>query len=460
LGGFGNLFGLVGNKRTGLGDLFFKKTSAQTSGFWSIVGSTTVVAIHAALLNSGKILYISGSGYNPALQNGPFSARVLDPSSGSEKNLETTEDIFCLGFTHLENGNVLIAGGTLRYDTNIENCNGRWHGLDAGYEFDVNSEEFVKVSSMVHGRWYPTCVTLPDGKVLVKGGLDEYGTYNRLVEIYDPVSKSFSIKFDPNGSLTYCVGSPADPACPGSGSPCYGAANNGVAPNLGLYPRMHLMPSGLVVTCGFQTGVRSWDPATGIWRFLTNTSTFRSYGTSFLLPLQNNSTERGKILVVGGSPTADSTSIRSAEIIDYNASSSTIPTVRQVPPITNARRTTNPVILPNGKLVIFGGSIQGLNQPVYIPEMFDPVTEVWQLLPAASVPRVYHGVALLLPDGRIWTSGSTPSAGAMELRIEIFSPDYISEATRPTISGNPIVGDYGGTIVIRHPMVLTSVLFP
>ena len=66
--------------------------------------------------------------------------------------------------------------------------------------------------------------------------------------------------FDPNSSITYCVGAGEQSVCPGAGSPCYGGSNSGVAPGIGLYPRMHLMPSGLVITCGEEVTVRSWDP--------------------------------------------------------------------------------------------------------------------------------------------------------------------------------------------------------
>ena len=62
--------------------------------------------------------------------NGPFEARILDLNTGSEKNLPLTEDLFCIGLTHLANGNVLLAGGTKMYDTNPDNCNGKWHGLN------------------------------------------------------------------------------------------------------------------------------------------------------------------------------------------------------------------------------------------------------------------------------------------------------------------------------------------
>lgn len=69
----------------------------QSSGSWSPGQSTTVVAIHAALLPTGKIFYLAGSGYNPSRKNGPFEARMLDLGTGSEKNFTTSDDLFCLG---------------------------------------------------------------------------------------------------------------------------------------------------------------------------------------------------------------------------------------------------------------------------------------------------------------------------------------------------------------------------
>ena len=66
-----------------------------------------------------------------------------------------------------------------------------------------------------------------------------------------------------------------------------------------------------------------------------------------------------------------------------------------------------PVFLPDGKCAVFGGSSQVNLNPVRQPEMFDPVTETWQVLPTASIDRVYHQVSILLKDGRVWTAGGT-----------------------------------------------------
>ncbi|MGA8563508.1 MAG: twin-arginine translocation signal domain-containing protein, partial [Nitrososphaeraceae archaeon] len=228
---------------------------ANSSGSWALGQNTTAVAIHAAIMPSGRIFYLAGSGYHRDRPNGPFDARILDLSTGSERNLPLTEDLFCIGITHLANGNVLMAGGTLMYDTNGDNCYpADWRGLNATYEVDAQSENLVWVASMAHGRWYPTTVTLPDGKVFVVNGMDEYGAVNLLVEIYDPDTKTWSKKFDPGTNRTYCVGK--NSPCAGAGSPCYGGSHNGTAPSIGTYPRMHLMPSGLLITCGAQSDLQ------------------------------------------------------------------------------------------------------------------------------------------------------------------------------------------------------------
>ena len=70
-----------------------------------------------------------------------------------------------------------VQAGTLRYDT--VDPDGRWKGIASAYEYDPSSDSLTKVQSMKHGRWYPYCLTLDDGKVLTIGGYDEWGCNNR-----------------------------------------------------------------------------------------------------------------------------------------------------------------------------------------------------------------------------------------------------------------------------------------
>jgi hypothetical protein len=417
------------------------EASGQSAGSWASGKNASTVAIHASILPNGKIFYMAGSGYHSLHQSGPYEAKVLDPNTGSEGNISMSEDLFCAGQAPLPNGNILLAGGTLLYDIAADNCNGKWHGLKSAYEFNWSTNRLTKVPSMRHGRWYPTCVTMPDGNVMVTAGYDEYGDDNRLVEIYNSSSKTWSIRSATSGGSTYTVGATSAGRCSGAGSPSY----SGAAPNLLLYPRMHLMPSGNIVVAGMLDDIRLWNRSTGSWSTLGLSSpSYRHYGTSVLLPLFNGVTEKGKILVVGGSPTFSDPATSRCQILDFNAGN---PSIRTVGSLTYGRKYLAPVILPDGKVVVFGGVAQGNSNPRYVPEMFNPSTETWTTLPAASVPRVYHQVALLLPDGRIWTAGGTPTRTSWELRTEFFRPSYYS-ATRPSISGTLAVGTYGGSITI------------
>ena len=217
-------------------------------GSWSLGQNTTTPAIHIALLPTGKVFYLAGSGFDNARQFGPYDARILDINTGSEITLTQTEDLFCTGLTGLADGKLLMAGGTLLYNGNPDNCNGLWHGLKVCLRANPNSQSMAKITSMAHGRWYPTLVTLPDGKVWACSGQDEYGIPNRTVEVYDdPASGTWTIISDPGSTRTYCVGAGHESTCAGAGSPCY----NNTTPTLSFYPRVHLMPNGQLIICGF-----------------------------------------------------------------------------------------------------------------------------------------------------------------------------------------------------------------
>ena len=442
IGGFGGISQLVTNQKIN------KPAFAQQgTGSWATGQNCTVNPIHVALLPSGRIFYLAGSGYSTAQQFGPYTARVLDINTGSESSLTQTDDLFCIGLTHLADGTVLMSGGTLLYNGNPDNCNGRWHGLNAAYELSPSSETLTKVTNMRHGRWYPTLVTLPDGKVWCCSGYDEYGVINRIVEVYDPNSKTWALVEDPNSNYTYVVGAGYETTCPGP-HPTYSRT----CPPVSFYPRTHLMPNGLLVLCGMRRENWTWNPANGDFVSIGNSSVYRDYGTSFLCPLQNTASEKGKILLVGGSETAGGVATTSCEMLDFNASSTSTPVRRTVSPLVYRRKFFAPVMLPNGKLLVLGGSEQTNNPPVYIPELFDPVSETWQSdLPPASIPRVYHSVGLLLPDGRVWNAGGNPNNGVWRPETQIFSPGYLFAGSRPTISGDPVVGGYGSSIIIPTP---------
>ncbi|GAA3826022.1 kelch motif-containing protein [Streptomyces coacervatus] len=90
------------------------------NGHWDIVEFPPEYrqdTIHAALLRTGKVLLIAGSGNNQDNFNAKkFDTRIWDPIKGTIKKIPTPKDLFCTGHTQLANGNLLIAGGTKRYE--------------------------------------------------------------------------------------------------------------------------------------------------------------------------------------------------------------------------------------------------------------------------------------------------------------------------------------------------------
>jgi hypothetical protein len=57
-------------------------------------------------------------------------------------------------------GRLLVAGGTKEYDTSHQ-----LFGLRDAYVYDPGTDGWTRVADMAGGRWYPTLVTLGDGRV-------------------------------------------------------------------------------------------------------------------------------------------------------------------------------------------------------------------------------------------------------------------------------------------------------
>jgi hypothetical protein len=414
-----------------------------TSGSWMQGPDCPVIAVHSCLLPDGRLLLVQGSGYHLSFKSGPFRAVMFDADSGTQQTFDLQEDIFCCNLNHLANGNILFTGGTKAYD--IDTPNGMFWGLNSVYEFNVATNTFTKLASLAHGKWYPTQVVLSDGRVVNRSGLDEFGASNALTEVYNPATKTHSIVGDATSTQTYCVGEGTGVS--GSGTPCF----NNVVKGISIYPRMHLLPSGLVFISGMSNALYVWNPSNGQYTAVGSTifSAWRDYGTSFLLPLQNTTTERGMVLIAGGNPNSAPPATDTAEIFDFNSSTDGVsPAIRSAPKMNFARRYLLPIILPTGDVVIFGGTGGSSSDFIKTPDMYDPVANAWRIINApATIGRTYHSVAILLPDGRVWVGSGTPSATEWEPRTEIFRPWYFGIA-RPAISGPPVVGPYNGTITI------------
>src|SRR5881296_389806 len=179
--------------------------------------------IHIALLNTGKVLVVAGSG-NVATETN-YQAAVWDPQAGTIVTQPVAWDMFCNGMVVLPDGRLFINGGNLQYDP--------FHGELRSSAFDPVLGVFTDLENMAHGRWYPTVTTLGDGRVMTFSGLTETGGTNTAVEVYT-------------------VGSGWSAEYPAGWTPP-------------LYPRMHLMPNGNVFYAGSGTGSRVFNTTTNTW---------------------------------------------------------------------------------------------------------------------------------------------------------------------------------------------------
>jgi hypothetical protein len=131
----------------------------------------------------------------------------------------------------------------------------------------------------------------------------------------------------------------------------------------------------------------------------------------------------------------------------------------------------NATLLPDRTVFVSGGASQHEANQLGIAEqpgqarrqaeIYDPATDSWRVVASATVARMYHSVALLLPDGRVVTAGNNPSKGQHvawnkdpdheELRLEIYSPPYLFRGSRPVIAAAPPEWRYGQTVQVQSP---------
>ena len=80
--------------------------------------------------------------------------------------------------------------------------------------------------------------------------------------------------------------------------------------------------------------------------------------------------------------------------------------------------------------------------------MWDPATGTWTTMASLTKIRAYHSTALLLPDGRVLSAGGEPGGGAS---AEIYSPPYLFNGSRPTITSAPASVAYGQSFFVGTP---------
>ena len=379
--------------------------------------------ISATLLHTGKVLIVAGS-ENDAKNNskGAESYRnaIWDPTGTMQASIAVQNidyDVFCSGTAALPDGRALVVGGTSDYT---------FTGDNRASIFDPLTERFVQSQSMADGRWYASTTALGDGRIMTLSGLRAAGGVNNTVEIYNLSNAG--------AGWTSPVTAPFVPP---------------------LYPPMFLLPNGKVFWTGHgdSTNPKSWifDPTSMNWTTSIATTRDRHYGSSVVLPLLPPGYTPKVMNFGGGNPATNTT-----EIIDLSGSSALL---TPGPNMSTGRIQMNAVILPNGKVLAEGGSVnnESPSPAGKQADLYDPVTNTFGSAGTAAYSRLYHSVALLLPDATVASMGSNPGPrGNYESAIEIYTPAYLFDANnnlitnRPSITAAPTAIGYGTSFSVNY----------
>lgn len=349
--------------------------------------------VHVVCSPTGKCLFVVGKANR-------FSSYVYNPTAGITALVKTPDDLFCAGHVLLPDGRALVIGGTLGTSP--------WRGTRTVYAFNFVTESYEKLADMAVGRWYPSVVTMSDGRQLITSGYDVNGAKTNVVEIFDPKT-NVTTRLTPTR-------------------------------NLPLYPRTFQTSNPGEIFYAGPTGPGFWNPMTGAFRAVSNAA--GSKGTGFGSCFFGDVRDQNLMIMGGGWPATATTNV-----IDLDSSA---PAYRAGPPLSAAKGYVSCVNLPDGSLFqANGGSDNTIAAASQTTGLLTSLAGPW--LAMSPLPsgehRLYHSLLFLLDDGRVVSVTSNPSGGVanQSKSFLVYSPPYLSRGARPSITGSPTEVAYGGT---------------
>jgi N-acetylneuraminic acid mutarotase len=261
-------------------------TSAElydpTSTGWTSAGNLNAARQDhtATLLKTGKVL-VAGGWIGTGSDGVLASAELYTPNSGtgtwsSAGVMSQAREVHTA--TLLPNGQVLVAGGWAVDMASYPDIN---YALTNSELYNPSTNSWSSTTSLHDGRAQHTATLLPNGKVLVAGGIsyeDYYnsGDFNALssAELYDPDTETWTY----TGSLNTARANHTATLLA-----------NGKVLVAGGYNTFNMLQK----TCNNLNSAELYDPATGKWTYTDQLNTARSGHTATLL-------KSGKVLATGG----------------------------------------------------------------------------------------------------------------------------------------------------------------
>jgi len=410
------------------------------SGSFSAPVGFPLVPVAAAQLPNGKIL--TWSAFQTDTFNGGSGRTVTatyDPKTGvvTQRTITNTgHDMFCPGISTLPDGRILVTGGNDSSKTSI---------------YDPRTDAWTSGPAMTTPRGYQASATLSDGRVFTIGGSwsgghgGQDGNPHKNGEVWSSDSGWTAL---PGTDVVPMLTDDADP----NGD--YRKDN---------HAWLFAWSGGSVLQAGPSRSMN--------WYGTSGDGSTTPAGTRGDAPDQMNGNavmyDTGKILALGGSPSyQNSSATANAYVLTIGLNDEV--TTKQVGSMANTRSFANSVVLADGKVAVFGGQNYAVpfsdNTSVYAAELWNPATGKFTTMASASVPRNYHSVALLMPDGRVFTGGGGLCGAGCDTNHfdgQTFTPPYLlnangSAATRPVITSAPSTALNGAKITVKTNSTVTK----
>ncbi|MFE9258113.1 discoidin domain-containing protein [Streptomyces sp. NPDC006879] len=379
-------------------------------GSWSRTIGFPLVPVATAVLPGNKLLAWSAYAVDRfGGSNGYTQTAVLDLTTGrvTQRRIDNTgHDMFCPGIAMLADGRVLVTGGSNASKASL---------------YDPATDTWSSTTDMNIARGYQAMTLLSTGEAFVLGGSWSGGAGNKAGEVWSPDTRTW--RNLPGVPVTSAM--TADPRGP------YRADN---------HMWLHATSGGRVLQVG-PSRQMNWISTDGEGSITAAGNRADSQDA-----MNGNAIayDVGKLLTLGGAPAYEDTpATRRAYTV--NLAGGQVKAAR-TQDMDHARSFSNSVVMPDGKVAVFGG--QSYPVPfsdatsVMTPELWDPATGTFSPLSTMAIPRNYHSVANLLPDGRIFSGGGGLCGDCATNHADgaVFTPPCLLNADgtprpRPTING-------------------------
>ncbi len=366
---------------------------AATVGTFTSTGAlaTARADTQATVLTNGKVLVAAGLSGSGATAAPTASAESYDPTAetwSSAGSLTTAR--YDATTTLLPNGQVLVAGG-------LTGATAPFGATNTAELYNPSSNTWSAAAAMTTARFGASATLLSNGSVLVAGGdtgNSTTATATNTAELYNPSTNSWSAA----GSLTTA---------------------RAFASSTALSNGNFLVAGGEDGAGNAIATAEQYNPSTNSWTSAGSLATARHDATATLLP-------NGQVLVAGGEN--GTTVLTSAEL--YNPSNNTWSTTGSM---ATARFGATVGLLPDGTVLIAGGE-DGSSNPIATAERFNPSTGSFSATGSLGTARAFAASAVL-SDGYLLVaggesgSGSTTTTGSAELYYAGLPPAITSSTS-------------------------------